>query len=147
MSEQRLSISFSGEGKNMVLAYLLWFFLGSFGVHRFYLGKIGTGVTQLILLAVGSATSIILIGLIPLAVLAVWWIVDAYFVFKHVRDANSRLPAAASKLSVTTQQAGGASELEELGKLFDLYQKGALTEGEYQVRKSRLMGGAVVAKT
>jgi TM2 domain-containing membrane protein YozV len=33
--------------KSKGVAYLLWFFLGIFGAHRFYLEKIGTGVLYL----------------------------------------------------------------------------------------------------
>jgi hypothetical protein len=33
--------------KSKGVAYLLWFFLGVFGAHRFYLGKIGTGILYL----------------------------------------------------------------------------------------------------
>ncbi|HEX4695951.1 TM2 domain-containing protein [Sphingomonas sp.] len=35
--------------RNKVVAALLAFFLGVFGVHRFYLGRIGSGVVMLIL--------------------------------------------------------------------------------------------------
>lgn len=33
--------------KKILPAFLMCFFLGCFGVHRFYVGKIGTGVLQL----------------------------------------------------------------------------------------------------
>ena len=35
--------------RNKIVAALLAFFLGVFGVHRFYLGRIGSGVVMLIL--------------------------------------------------------------------------------------------------
>ncbi|WP_341280566.1 TM2 domain-containing protein [Paenibacillus sp. FSL H8-0537] len=38
--------------KSFVAALLLCFFLGSFGVHRFYTGKVGTGI--LMILTVGG---------------------------------------------------------------------------------------------
>ena len=71
----RLQMMFQAQKKSTGAAYLLWFFLGGFGAHRFYLGQTGTAIAQLLLL---------LLGWIPFllgwAVLSVWWIVDAFLI-------------------------------------------------------------------
>lgn len=36
--------------KSRLVALLLCFFLGTFGIHRFYVGKIGTGILMIITL-------------------------------------------------------------------------------------------------
>ncbi|WEN14695.1 NINE protein [Rhodanobacter sp. AS-Z3] len=40
----------SASSKRILPAFLLCFFLGCFGIHRFYVGKVGTGILQLITL-------------------------------------------------------------------------------------------------
>lgn len=46
---KQTSINFgSGPGKSKLVAGLLGIFLGSFGIHRFYLGYVGIGVLQIV---------------------------------------------------------------------------------------------------
>ncbi|MFD2738841.1 TM2 domain-containing protein [Sulfitobacter aestuarii] len=74
--EQRLS----NEKKSVGVAYLLWFFTGWIGGHRFYLGKIGSGVAMLILTILGWLTFTILIGFVFFAVVAIWALIDLFLI-------------------------------------------------------------------
>tara|TARA_R110000868_G_scaffold368227_2_gene631245 strand:- start:16906 stop:17535 length:630 start_codon:yes stop_codon:yes gene_type:complete len=47
--KQRVERQYSSEQKSKAIAYLLWFFggFGTLGLHRFYLGRVGTGIAWL----------------------------------------------------------------------------------------------------
>jgi len=62
--------------KSKTVAALLCFFLGSLGIHRFYLGKIGTGILQIILLVLGSILLIFGIGAFLYGILGLWVLID-----------------------------------------------------------------------
>lgn len=126
------SASFGSDGKNIVVAYLLWWFLGVLGIHRFYLGKIKTGLAQLLLLAFGWIP--LFIGWI---VLGFWWLLDAYFVYKYVSDYNQEIGGEPLSFTVKTKQSVGG-DLDHLERLHDLREKGVLTEDEYQKRRSEI---------
>jgi len=42
------SLSKNASNKSKIIAILLCFFLGCLGIHRFYVGKVGTGILQLL---------------------------------------------------------------------------------------------------
>lgn len=51
--------------KSKTAAYLLWFFLGGLSLHRFYLGKIGSGIIYLLtgqLLGIGWIVDLFILG-------------------------------------------------------------------------------------
>ena len=51
MAQAAAAMASSGVSDKKILpAFLLCFFLGCFGAHRFYVGKVGTGILQLVTL-------------------------------------------------------------------------------------------------
>lgn len=59
--------------KSKFIAYLLWFFLGWAGVHRFYVGKVVTGI----------------IYLFTFGVLGFGWLIDLFLLSGHVDTYNA----------------------------------------------------------
>jgi TM2 domain-containing membrane protein YozV len=63
------------EQKNVVLAYLLWWFLGILGIHRLYTNQ-SKWWLYIILFIVGFLTSFIFIGSVFIFALFMWWVID-----------------------------------------------------------------------
>jgi TM2 domain-containing membrane protein YozV len=66
--------------KNMAIAYILWLIFGHFGIHRFYTGRAGTGIMQLLLALIGGATTWIFVGYLPLIILWIWLFIDIFLI-------------------------------------------------------------------
>ena len=60
--------------KSKTVAFLFWFFLGGLSIHRFYLGKIGSGIIYLL------TGQLFLIG----------WIVDLFLLSGMVDNCNNK---------------------------------------------------------
>ena len=77
----RVLMLYDAGRKSVLVAYLLWFFLGLFGAHNFYLKRISSGFIQLILTVTvfGSIVTI------------VWILVDAFLIPGRVRELNHAL--------------------------------------------------------
>ncbi|HKK72237.1 MAG TPA: TM2 domain-containing protein [Candidatus Krumholzibacteria bacterium] len=67
----------SDKRKSSGISFVLWFFLGLFGGHRFYLGQVGPGV--LMLLTGGG--------------LGLWWLIDLFLLSGMVSKVNDRTEA------------------------------------------------------
>lgn len=85
--EQRVT----NERKSVGVAYLLWFFLGGLGGHRFYMGKTGTAIAQLVLIVGGLILLPVMVGIPMLAVGAIWSIVDAFLIPGMVRASTDEV--------------------------------------------------------
>lgn len=70
--EQRVT----NDGPSAGVAYLMWFFLGLAGGHRFYLGRTGSAVAQLLL-------SITFFGLL---VSGPWVLIDVFLISGMIRE-------------------------------------------------------------
>ena len=95
-SDVTTMMTFEANKKSTGLAYVLWFFLGGLGVHRFYIGRTGSGIAMLLILIVGWLTTVFVVGFALLVALGIWWIVDAFLLSGMVSAYNNSL---ASRLS------------------------------------------------
>lgn len=138
MVEQMVSMKVKMEGKSLVVAYLLWWFLGALGGHRFYLGRIKSAVTQLLLFSVGAMTAFVIFGWILLFIWFVWWALDVYFTYKIVIEVNEKLGVVDAGFSLVKEKEK-SSDLDQLEKLHVLYEKGVMTKEQYESQKAKLL--------
>ena len=78
-------------------SYVLWFFVGIFGAHRFYLEEKGTAKAMLIITLISFPLMAVGIGFVTICVTAIWALVDAFLIPGMIKKYNSDL---ATKLSV-----------------------------------------------
>jgi Predicted membrane protein len=64
--------------KELWVTYALWFFAGTLGLHKFYLGKVGWGI----------------IYLFTFGLFFIGWFVDLFLIPSQVRRANETLRAS-----------------------------------------------------
>lgn len=97
------------HSNSAVAAWILWIFFGRFGAHRFYL-KRNHALLMLILWIIGWLTVIIFIGIIILAIVWVWWIIDAFSIQQWIKE--DRIQKAYDGIPIIS----GKSVLELTGK-------------------------------
>lgn len=141
MTNQSLSadtqalMTFESNKKSAGVAYLLWFFTGGVGGHRFYLGRTGSAVAQLCLCLGGIALAVVIVGFFMLAALGIWLLIDLFTLGGMVAEHNNKLMQRLN--AVTAPRADPADELAKYAALRD---SGAISNDEYEAQKRRLLG-------
>lgn len=72
---QLLSSEMNKKQKSTGTTWLLWFFTGGFGGHRFYLGKTGSAVAMLL----------------TLGGLGIWSLIDLFLLNGMIKDTNEAI--------------------------------------------------------
>lgn len=90
-NDAKAMMAFESGKKSSGICYLLWFFLGGFGAHRFYLGRTGSAIAMLVISIVSWILIFVAIGALGFIVIGIWWIVDAFLIPGIVRDNNQAL--------------------------------------------------------
>ena len=67
----------ANDGPSIVVAYLFWFFIGFLAAHRFYLGRPGTAILQIVLI-------FLIVGVI-------WWVIDLFLIPGMVRERQDEM--------------------------------------------------------
>lgn len=87
----RQMMMYDAQKKSVVIAFLLWFFLGYLGAHRFYAGKPLSAIVQLVLSLIGAALTFAGVGFVLLGVVGIWLFIDIFLLPGLIRNHNVAL--------------------------------------------------------
>ena len=82
---------YDANKKSAGIAYLLWFFVGLFGGHRFYLGRTGSGLSMAIIFVISLILTAAVIGFFGLLAVGIWALIDALLIPGMVQEHNNQL--------------------------------------------------------
>jgi len=82
MTMDRTSAQYDIQKKSLVAAYVLWFFLGYIGAHRFYLGRPLSGFIMLAVSAIFLVLTFVSFGVLGFLwfAMGLWWLIDALLI-------------------------------------------------------------------
>jgi TM2 domain-containing membrane protein YozV len=128
-------MAFESNKKSAGVAYLLWFFTGGVGGHRFYAGRTGSAVGQLVLAILGWTTLLLGIGFFFLGALGISLLIDVFLLSGIIRTYNADLMV---RLNATPRRETASAD--DLAKFAALRDSGAISSDEYEAQKRRILG-------
>lgn len=93
MTVDRTTAQYDIEKKSLLAAYVLWFFLGYIGAHRFYLGRPLSGFIMLAISGVTLLLTVVSFGVLGFLWFAIglWWLIDALLIPGIAAGRNSKI--------------------------------------------------------
>ncbi len=93
MTADRSYAQYDIEKKSLLVAYVLWAFLGYVGAHRFYLGRPVSGFAMLLFSGVVLLLTVVSFGVLSFlwALVALWWLIDALLIPGIAAGRNERI--------------------------------------------------------
>jgi len=122
--------------KSKSTAYILWFFFGFFGIHKFYLNKVGMGI----------------IYLFTFGLFGIGWFIDLFTLGSQVdnynnaiflrqlgSNHNNNVNNIVVNVPGHSPQVAQPTMSEQLHKLHELKEKGIINEEEYNIQKGKIL--------
>ncbi|MCR0981039.1 TM2 domain-containing protein [Roseomonas populi] len=94
LSDAAAMMHYDANKRSVLVAYVLWFFLGWFAAHRFYAGRMGSGLVMLVVSLVSWALTAVAIGYVGLFLIGLWLLVDAFLIPGMIRSYNRGIIAS-----------------------------------------------------
>ncbi|MCH5307878.1 MAG: NINE protein [Prevotella sp.] len=128
--------------KSKTTATVLSFFLGGFGIHRFYLGQSGLGILYLLFFWTFIPAFIALIDFIRLLLMSEEEFNQKYNLTAIIMRGQQSTPnnnVNTVAINMASPQDSSNSSSEEIKKLYELKEKGIITQEEFDLKKKTIL--------